>query len=174
LRARTQNVILLKRDRVCRRRHAKTKETRRYGADENRSVLEKNRTEPVKNRGAEKKYLCFIFTDIFFDARPLFLNIGLAATLSGLFVDGGRLYLLAVVKRGARCCRIGVGEATGEVLPGSRAFIYPRGKFQNRGKRGEEGSRNIDLGSGCGRKARLRQEKAGLLRQISRREGGER
>jgi hypothetical protein len=59
LRARTQNVILLKRDRVCRRRHAKTKETRRYGADENRSVLEKNRTEPVKNRGAEKKYLCF-------------------------------------------------------------------------------------------------------------------
>ena len=101
LRARTQNVILLKRDRVCRRRHAKTKETRRYGADENRSVLEKNRTEPVKNRGAEKKYLCFIFTDIFFDARPLFLNIGLAATLSGLFVDGGRLYLLAVVKRGS-------------------------------------------------------------------------
>jgi hypothetical protein len=35
-------------------------------------VLEKNRTEPVKNCGAEKKYLCFIFTDIFFDshARP--------------------------------------------------------------------------------------------------------
>lgn len=108
LRARTQNVILLKRDRVCRRRHAKTKETRRYGADENRSVLEKNRTEPVKNRGAEKKYLCFIFTDIFFDARPLFLNIGLAATLSGLF-----LYV---------CWRrssipVGGGETGSEMLP---------------------------------------------------------
>ena len=88
-----------------------------------------------------------------------------------MFVDGGRLYLLAVVKRGARCCRIRVGEATGEVLPGSSVFIYPLGKFQNQGKRGEEGSRNIDLRSGCGRKARLRQEKAGLLRQISRGKG---
>ena len=58
-RARTQNVIPLKRDRVCRRRHAKTKETRRYGADENRSVLEKNRTEPVKKSWRRKKVLIF-------------------------------------------------------------------------------------------------------------------
>jgi hypothetical protein len=91
--------------------------------------------------------------------------------------NGGCLYLSAVVVKReprARCCRIRVGEATGEVLPGSRVFIYPPGKFQNRAERGEEGSRNIDLRSGCGRKARLRQEKAGLLRQISRGEGGER
>ena len=130
---------------------------------------------------AQKKSIYVLFLLISFLilmlAPVLRINIGLAATLSGLFYmffDGGCLYLLAVVKRGARCCRIRVGEATGEVLPGSRVFIYPRGKFQNRGKRGEEGSRNIDPGSGCGRKARLRQEKAGLLRQIFRREGGER
>ena len=70
LRARTQNVILLKRDRVCRRRHAKTKETRRYGADENRSVLEKNRTEPVKKSWRKKKVLIFKFYWYLFWCSP--------------------------------------------------------------------------------------------------------
>ena len=52
-----------------------------------------------------------------------------------MFVDGGRLYLLAVVKRGARCCRIGVGEATGEVLPGSKGLYIPARKVPEPGEK---------------------------------------
>jgi hypothetical protein len=50
----------------------KTKETRRYGADENRSVLEKNRTEPVKNRGAEKSIYVLFLLIFFLMLAPCF------------------------------------------------------------------------------------------------------
>jgi hypothetical protein len=82
LRARTQNVILLKRDRVCRRRHAKTKETRRYGAERQIKPLCTGK-EPYgagKKIVAQKKSIYVLFLLISFLilmlAPVLRINIG--------------------------------------------------------------------------------------------------